>query len=774
MIGQTIPRLEDPELLRGAARFVDDIRLPGLLEAAFVRSPHAHALIRGIDKSRALAAPGVHAVLTLDDLRPYLKIERLVVGLPSPSYRQTRDRPVLAAGEAVHVGEPIAIVVADRRCRAEDAAALVALDCEELPPVADCRAALLADAPPVHRDAKHNLLASFVMDYGDVERAFAAAPHRFARKIWQHRGGGHSIEARGSVAWHDPLDERLTLWSSTQTPHAALRLLSDLLGWDESRIRVVTPDVGGGFGPKLVFYPEDAAVALAAILLRRPVKWIEDRREHFVATTQERDQYWEVEIAVDNDARILGLRGTLIHDHGAYTARGVNLPYESAQTVTLPYDVPAYRLDVKLALTNKVPVSPVRGAGQPQGVFVMERLLDRVARELGLDRAEVRRRNLIGPERMPCTKPLTARGGLAVVLDSGDYPRCQEMVLARAGWASFPERQAAARREGRHLGIGLANFVKGTGRGPFESASVRIGPSGKVQVASGAAAMGQGTKTMLAQIVGAALGLPAADIAVTTGDSAAIALGIGGFNSRQAVLAGASAHQAALAVRDKALEIGAHLLEAAAADLELVDGTVRVKAAPQMKVALGAVARAVAGIGGFPIAGNLPPGLAASEHVVIDAMTYANGSAVAEVEVDVETGRVTLRTLVIVHDCGRVLHPQIVDGQVVGGAVHGIGNAVLEWMGYDDAAQPVTTNFGEYLLPSAPEVPDIVILHHESPTPLNPLGVKGVGECGVLAVPAAIVSAVEDALDAFGVHRSQAPIRPYEIVALINRSRSSR
>jgi carbon-monoxide dehydrogenase large subunit len=345
------------------------------------------------------------------------------------------------------------------------------------------------------------------------------------------------------------------------------------------------------------------------------------------------------------------------------------------------------------------------------------------------------------------------------------------MALAHAGWPAFPARQQAARQQGRHLGIGLANFVKGTGRGPFESASVRIGPSGKVQIASGAAAMGQGTKTMLAQIVGAALGVSPADIAVTTGDTAAVALGIGGFNSRQAVLAGASAHQAALAVRDKALAIGAHLLEAAAADLELSGGAVRVKAAPQVKATLAELARAVTGVGGFPIAGNLAPGLAAEEHVVIDAMTYANGSAVAEIELDDETGRVTLRNLVIVHDCGRVLHPQIVDGQVLGGAAHGIGNALFEWMGYDDAAQPVTTNFGEYLLPSAPELPAITILHHESPTPLNPLGVKGVGECGVLAVPAAIVSAIEDAL---GIEINQAPIRPHEIVALINRSRSTR
>ncbi len=766
-------RIEDPDLLRGRARFVDDIRLPLMVEAAFVRSPHAHAAIRAIDTRAALAMPGVHAVLTLADLRPFLRVERLAVGLPSPAYRQERDRPALADGEVVHVGEPVAIVVADSRYLAEDAAALVAVDYEPLAAVADCRAALAADAPAVHRGAPHNLLAQFTMEYGAVERAFAEAPHRVALSLWQHRGGAHSIEGRGAVAFADPLDGKLTLYSSTQTPHAAQRLLCDMLGRAEQLVRVVTPDVGGGFGPKLVFYPEDVATAIAAIALGRPVKWIEDRREHFVATTQERDQYWQAELAFDTSGRILGLRGTMIHDHGAYTARGVNLPFESAQTVTLPYDVPAYRLDVRLALTNKVPVTPVRGAGQPQGVFVMERLLDRAARALGIDRAELRRRNLVAPERMPCTKPLVARGGHAVVLDSGDYPKVQALALAEAGWAEFPARQDRARADGRFIGIGLANFVKGTGRGPFESARVRIGASGQVHVASGAAAMGQGTKSMLAQIVAEILRADPARIAVTTGDTGAIALGIGGFNSRQAVLAGSSAHRAALAVRAKALAIASHLLEAAADDLELVDGEVRVRAAPEMKLALAEIARAASGTAGFALPGGIAPGLEASDEFTIDAMAYANGSAVASVEVDPETGFVAIERLVIAHDCGRMINPMIVDGQILGGAAHGVGNALLEWMGFDDAAQPVTANFAEYLLPTATGVPRITILHHESPSPLNPLGVKGVGECGVMPVPAAIVAAIEDALSPWRVEIDQAPIRPYEIVALINRSRST-
>jgi carbon-monoxide dehydrogenase large subunit len=771
VFGTRVDRLEDPQLLRGMGRFVDDIRLPGMLEAAFVRSPHGHAAIRVIEKKAALALPGVHAVLAREDLLPHLRNERLVVGLPSPSYKQDLNRPALAIGEVVYVGEPVAIVVAEDRYIAEDAAALVDIDYAPLPAVADCRAALAPGAPVVHRGAPHNLLAEFRMGYGDADAAFAKAAHVFRESLWQHRGGSHSIECRGAVASYDAIDDRLTLWSSTQMPHQAMRQLCDMLGRDENQVRVVTPDVGGGFGPKLVFYPEDVVTALAAMIVGRPVKWIEDRREHFVASTQERDQYWEVEIAVDREARILGIRGSITHDHGAYTARGVNLPHNSAETVPLQYEVPAYSMNVKVALTNKIPVTPVRGAGHPQGTFAMERLLDRVARELKIDRAEVRRRNLIPASKMPYTTQLKARGGMAVVLDSGDYPKCQEDALARGGWTDFPARQAAARKVGRYIGIGMANFCKGTGRGPFESVTVRIGPSGRVHVYSGAAAMGQSTRTMLAQIVAGQLGGDMGNISVTTGDTAAIALGIGGSNSRQTVMAGSSAHVAAVKVREKALQIAGHVLEASAQDLEIDGDQVHVKGAPGMKVSLAKIARTVAGTAGYSLPGGIAPGLEATEHMVIDDMTHANGTAVVEVEVDVETGAVELRKFVVVHDCGRIVHPTIVDGQIIGGTAHGIGNALFEWMGFDENAQPVTTTFADYLLVTATEMPHIEVAHHESPSPLNPLGVKGVGECGVIPVAAAVVSAVEDALSPFGVHIAQTPIFPAQIVALIEQAR---
>lgn len=767
VFGKSVPRLEDPDLLRGKGRYVDDIHLPGMLEAAFVRSPFAHAAINGINTDAARALPGVHAVYILGDLLPHLRTERLLVAMPSPAYRLDAHRPALAVDEVTYVGEPVAVVIADNRYIAEDAAALVEVDYDPLPAASDCRAALDPDAPKVHRAMPNNLAAEFSLAYGDTDKAFAGAARVLRESFWVHRGGSHSIECRGVVAQQDALDGRLTMWSSTQTPHPAMRLLADILGRDEESIRVVAPDVGGGFGPKLVFYQEEVVVPVAAIKLGRPVKWIEDRREHFISTTQERDEYWDMELAVDANARILGIRGTMIHDHGAYTARGINIPQGAVTAAVLPYDVPNCGIGVKVALTNKVPVTPVRGAGQPQGAFVIERLLDRVAQSMNLDRAEVRARNLIPGEAMPYSKPVKTRGGMQVVLDSGNFPKCQREALAMAGWQDFPAKQAAARAEGRYLGIGVANFVEGTGRGPYESVSVRVGTSGRVQVASGAAAMGQSTRTMLAQIVAEQLGGRMDLLNIVTGDTAAIPLGFGGFNSRLAVMAGSSAHRAAIKVREKLIRIAAAMLDQREQDLEIVGDQVRAIAMHERAVSFADIARASAGIPGFALPGGEAPGIVAVEHVQIDEMAYANGTAVAQVEVDPETGGVTVLDFVIAHDCGRVIHPKIVEGQITGGVAHGISNALFEWMGYDEDGNPVTTNLGEYLLITSTEMPRVRMHHEESPSPLNPLGVKGVGEAGVIPTIPAIVSAVEDALSPFGARFSHAPIKPSDIVAAI-------
>ncbi len=773
VFGASVPRLEDRALLSGRGRFIGDIRLDGMLYAAFLRSPHAHARIRSIDVSRAMALPGVHAVLTAADLRKYVATDRLVVALPDKTYRQQRDRPILAGEETVYVGEPIAIAIAETSYLAEDAVASIDVDFEPLPAAADCREALREGAPVAHADATDNLIAAFVTAYGDVDAAFARAPHVFRDSFVTHRGCSVSIEARGCVAAVGTVDDGgLTFWSSTQTPLIAARLLSEVLGRDEESIRVITPDVGGGFGPKLVFYAEEAAVAVAAIAIGKPVKWLEDRREHFIATTQERDQYWNAEIAVDEQGKILGVRGSLLHDHGAFTARGLTVPQGAVAAMTLAYEVPAYRMDVKVALTNKVPVTPVRGAGQPQGVFVMERLLDHAARELGLDRAEIRRRNLVPAERMPYTKQFVTRGGFPVVLDSGDYPGCQADALAGINWAGFRERQKRARAEGRMIGIGLANSVEGTGRGPYEQVSVRISSSGMVHVATGAAAMGQGTKTMLAQVVAEQLGRDIERIVVTTGDSARIAVGFGGFNSRQTVMAGSSAHAAAVKVRKKVLDAASHLLEADAGDLEIEGDRVIVKGAPELKVTLAKVAKAMAGSAGFRLPGGLAPGLDATESVVIDPMTYSNASVCAEVEIDIATGRTQVTRVMFVHDAGRQINPTLVEGQIVGGIVHGIGNALHEHMAYSAEGDPLTVTLADYTLMLAGMVPAIELGHRESPTPLNPLGVKGVGESGVLPMAAAIASAIEDALAEFDVRITRVPVMPGDIVAMIGKAKA--
>jgi carbon-monoxide dehydrogenase large subunit len=746
VFGSRAKRLEDPRLLRGKARFIDDIRLPDALHAAFVRSPFPHAKIGTIDPSAALALDGVHTVLSFADFEPLT--------------------------ETAYVGEPIAVVLAVSRHVAEDAIALVDVDYEPLPAAADCRDALKEDAPLVHSNAGHNLCAEFDMTYGDVATAFAGAAHVFSEELKMHRGGSHSMECRGCVATHDTALDQTTLWSSTQMPHSLRTTFIDMTGRDENSIRIVTPDIGGGFGPKLVVYQEDIVVSLASKMIGRPIKWIEDRREHFIVTTQERDQYWNAEIAVEDDGKILGIRGGVIHDHGAFTARGVNLAYNAAETVTLGYVVPNYHMNVKVVLTNKVPVTPVRGAGHPQGTFVMERLMDRVAKELGLDPVDVRRRNMVPGEAMPYDLPIETRGGTPIQLDSGNYPKCMDDALAAANYHDFPARQEAALRDGRYLGIGFANFVKGTGRGPFEMVTVRIGPSGKIIVQSGGTEIGQGHVTMLSQIVGEQFGGDVDNIVVVDGDTSATSLGIGTSNSRLACMAGSSAHVAAKKVREKALKVAAHMLEASEEDLEIENGEIHVAGVPEMKVTLGQVAKAVAGTPGYALPGGIEPGMEATETVVMDAMTYASGTAVAEVEIDIETGHVTIVNFVLGHDSGTVINPMIVDGQVFGGIAHGVGNGLFEWMGYDEDAQPLTTNYAEYLLVSAPEMPPVTLVHHESPSPVNPLGVKGVGECGGVPTPSAIVAAIENALVPFGVHVTEAPVTPSGLLKMIHSARA--
>jgi carbon-monoxide dehydrogenase large subunit len=765
VFGESVVRLEDPPLLKGEARFVDDIAFPGTLHIAFVRSPHAHARILGVDTSAASAVPGVRAVWTLRDLRPHLQDTLIRTALPSPSFRESRHRPVMADDETLYVGEAVAAVVATDRYVAEDAAALVLVDYDILAAAGDCRAALDDGAPPYHSGAGSNLAAQFKMDFGDPAAAFAAAHRTFAGTYAMHRGVAHSMEARGAVATYDEFEDRLTLWSSTQTPHAGRKLLCALLGRDDDRVRVATPEIGGGFGPKLVFYGEEVVVSLAALLLRRPVKWIEDRREHFLATTQERDEIWQMEIAVDAGARILGLRGRLIHDNGAYMVRGVNVPYGAASTLTLSYVVPALDLDILAVATNRTPVTPIRGAGKPQGVFVMERLLDLVAREMGLDRAEVRRRNLVARSQIPYATPIKTRGGMQVVLDAGDFPGCLGAALKRAGWHTFADRKAKARAEGRFIGLGLANYVEGTGRGPYEPVTVRVGENGRIHVACGAAAIGQGTKTMLAQIVAEQLGRDMSNVTVVTGDTLATELGLGTFNSRQAAISGPSAHAAARAVAKKAVTAAAAMLGVGEQALEIEGRWVKLRGDGDRMLSLGEIAQAVAGLPGYFLPGGVSPGLSATETVIINDMTYSNGSAVVEVAVDVETGQVSIERVVLAHDCGTAINPRLVAGQIVGGIAHGLGNALYERMAFDEQSNPLSTTLAEYLLVGSHEMPArLELIDLPTRTPLNELGVKGVGETGVLPMAAAVASAIEDALSPFGALIDSVPVFPQDIL----------
>lgn len=768
-VGKKITRLEDDILLAGEATFIDDIRLDGMLHLAVVRSQMAHARITSIDVSAAREVPGVAVIYTIDDLLPVLSQERVPENFPTPGDRVDVGPYILARDEVCYVGEPIVAIIAENRYVAEDAAQLVVVDYDPLPVLADPRDSAKSDAPPVNsRQAEPgNIVHNLDFGHGDVDKAFASAAHVVRSELYQHRGVSNSMECRGSIARYDPIRETFTMWSSCQAPHSHRSVLVYLLGLDEAQIRVIVPNIGGGFGPKLLFYPEDAVIAAAAMLLGQPVKWVEDRREHLITTTQERDQFWDMEMALDAEGKILGLRGQMFHDQGAYTARGFNIPFSAATTILGPYVIPNYALNVIVAHTNKVPATSMRGAGHPQGCFTMERMIDRAADAAGIDRTVVRERNLIRFEDMPYAHPLKTQAGQQIIYDSGNYEKCQRDLLAALDFDGFPARQAAALAEGRYLGLGIANYVKPTGRGPFETGIVRIGTSGKISVYTGGIAMGQGFQTAMSQIVADQLGVSPADVTIVHGDTQNVTQGFGGFASRQTVCAGSSIHLAAGAVRKKVLAIAAHLLEASAEDLELVDGKVFVKGVPGMAVGFREIASAVAGVPGYALPEGITPGLEAEASFMPDNVAYANGAHGAELEVDIGTGHVRINRYVIVHDSGTLINPFIVDGQVHGGVTLGLGHALFENMIYDDQAMPQSTNLAEYLIPTAPEVPNYEIIHQESATDRNPIGVKGVGECGVMTAAPAILSAIENALQDFDIKLDKYPVTPSDIIAKI-------
>jgi carbon-monoxide dehydrogenase large subunit len=769
-VGQSPVRNEDRRLLTGQALFVDDMQLPGMLHAAFVRSDHAHALIHGIDASAALARAGVVAVITAEDLGDYWQPGPLLVPPPPIDgivFNQASQVP-LAKDRVRHVGEAIAMIIAESRYVAEDAVADVVVDMEPLDPVVDLERALADDAPVIHPQLGTNLAAHVVQRHGDYDDAKEGAHLVINRRFHYDRGAAAAMENRCVAARWDPRAEELTIWDTTQAPIPIRNGLARMLGLLESRVRVVAPFVGGGFGPKIMmFYPEEVLVPWVAMRLGRPVKWTEDRQENFFATTQERSQIHDAEIAFSADGRILGIRDFFFHDTGAYDPYGLTVPINSQCTLLGPYDVPAYHSEFRAVFTNRTTVTPVRGAGRQHGVFVMERLLDIGARELGMSPHEIRRINYLREDVFPHTFQILFQDFAPLYYDSGNYAPALEAALDIVGRESFPAEQARLRAEGTYIGLGVVSYVEGTGIGPYEGARVTIEPSGQVRVATGLGTQGQGHYTAFAQIVAEVLDVDVDRVHVVTGDTREFGWGTGTFASRGAVVAGSACHEAAIAVRRKVLEVGARVLGAASADdVELADGAVRVRGDHARSIALGQLAGHANPLRGAVTPGT-EPGLEATAYFGPDHGSTASGVHAVVVEVDPETAMVKILRYVVVHDCGKLINPVIVAGQVQGGVAHGIGNAFYEQLVYDEGGQLMNASFMDYLLPTAMDVPRVEMAHRETTAPLNPLGLKGVGEAGCIPTGAAFAQAIEDALPHLALEIREIPLSPNRLWELL-------
>jgi aerobic carbon-monoxide dehydrogenase large subunit len=766
MIGAPVRRREDQRLLIGQGVFLDDLDLPDCYEAAFLRSPHAAARILAMDTAAARQVPGVIGVWTGRDLPDLVK--PIPPKVTNPKLVDVPRYP-LPPDAAHFAGEPLAVVVATSRHIAEDAVELIDVDYDVLPAVSSTGAALAPDAPRVHAELPDNVAIHLVQTAGDPEAALASAPHRLAERFVVARGGGHSMETRGVAARYDAATGQLTVWPCTQSPHYTRNLLAYFYDLAEDDVRVVVPrDNGGGFGPKAQFHGEDAVIPYLAMLLRHPVKWIEDRNENFVATMMERTQTHDIEVAFDDDGRLLAVRNVFAHDQGAYCA-GLQVPTITLSTLPGQYRIPNIHTELFACYTNMVPTSSVRGAGRPQAVVAMERMMDRIAEHLGADPAEVRRINLVQADEFPYRVGLTFRDGSPLTYDSGDFPALHEAVLAKFDYAAERERQRELRAAGKLVGIGLGAYVEGCGLGPYEGARLRLTNAGTVLVTLAATPLGQGYETVYAQIAADALGLDMRHIAVATGDTARIPFGQGSFASRTTVTAGSATFQAGQRLRDLIFEVAEVLLKTSAANLCFDEDRVCVIGSPDQSVTLAQVAQ-VANIGkhGITMRAGIPAGIEATAYFAPERASYASGLHAATVEVDPELGKVTILRYVIGHDCGTVINPLMVDGQVLGGFAHGIGNALYEEPHYDESGQPQTTSYLDYALPSSVEVPPVELVHQYTPSPLNPLGVKGAGEGGTIPVPATIANAVEDALRPFGARITSLPITPAKIFAALS------
>ena len=767
--GKPILRREDSRFLKGKGVYVPDVALPGAAEAVVVRSPHAHAAIRGLDVAEAAGAPGVVAVITARDLtdtgvyRPYHKSPPAFADLLQP-LEKGHDVPLLAAERVRRVGEPVALVVAENRYLAEDAAGLVRVDYQPLEPVLAAEAGLRPDAPVIHEELGDNVQSRVRVEVGDPEGALAAADHTAAFRFTIRRQIGSPLGTRAVLARFDPEEGRLAVWSATQMQHLARKVIGGILGLAEDRIRVVCPDMGGSFGGGV--YYEDILIPYLARRLGRPVRWTEDRRENLVNARHARDQVHEVEVGFDDRGRILALRDRILVDMGIANFYGLVVPYNTISHLKSQYRIDNYEAEATCVITNKTPNAPARGAGRVTAAFVIERVMERVARRLGFDPAEVRRINLIPSDAMPFDTGVPYRDGKPSVYDSGDFPAQLEMALEGIGYYDFRARQARLRAEGRYVGIGIAAHMEGTGFGPPENAIVRVDGTGAVTILSGSNNHGQSHETTLAQVCADALGVDIETISLRDGDTALIRQGGGTFASRTAVTGSMAVARAATELRQKAIGTAARHHDMDAGGLTVVGGVVRDCSGTRITTLAEVARRAGDGSGD----GALPAGearLEATGSFASPTVTWASGTHVVTVEVDRDTGHVRLERYVIAHDAGNIINPAVVEGQIVGGVVHGIGNALSEEAVYDEAGNLLTGSFTDYRLPRAIDVPPIEVLHQEFPSALNELGIKGCGEGGTVGAPAAIANAVEDALRPLDLRITEMPLQSEKLLRYI-------
>lgn len=771
LVGARVKRREDPRLIRGLAHYVDDIQLPHTLYAAILRSPHAHARIRAIRTDQARRHPGVVAVLTGSEIRD--QVGCVPVASENPTLRVPK-RYVLAVEKVCFVGEGLAVVVAEDRYAARDALDLIEVDYEPLPVVSDPEKALAPGAPVIHPEWPDNVAFRFGLGQGNLAKAFKEAERVVKQRLIHQRLAPIAIEPRGVLARYLPGEEELTLWSSTQIPHILKTQLSLMLKLPENRVRVIAPEVGGGFGSKLNVYAEEGLVGHLAMKLKRPVKWIEGRRENMQGTIHGRGQVGEVEVAVKKDGTILGLQYRVIADIGAYhQLLTPGIPPLTGLMLSGAYKIPALAIEVTGVFTNKVATDAYRGAGRPEATYVVERIVDRVARELGIDPVRIRQRNF------PAAKEFPLKTATGLVYDSGNYQGALNKALRIAGYQEWRREQSKLREKGRYLGIGLSTYVEICAMGPsaampaggWESGTVRVEPTGKVTVLTGVSPHGQGQETSFAQIVADELGVPLDDIHVVHGDTAVVPSGIGTFGSRATAVGGTAVFQAAQKVKEKAREIAAHLLEADPEDLVFSDGRFNVKGVPKRGVTIQQIALEAHLAKGLPK--KMEPGLAATSVFEPSNFTFPFGTHICVVEVDPKTGGIEIKKYVAVDDCGKVINPLLVDGQIHGGIAQGLGQALLEEVVYDEAGQLLTGSLMDYALPKAEDFPRLELARTETPTPVNPLGVKGVGEAGTIGSTPAIVNAVVDALAPFGVTHIDMPLKPEKIWRLCREKKES-